>query len=81
MPLPLWFQTVELRSEFSPGDAAEKEGWFGSLKRRASLKRGNSLKRGRTGSIRRAKKEKDTTVLRKKDSFRAGGAAKKEKRE
>ena len=49
MPLPFWFQSVELRSEFSPSDA-EKEGWFGSLRRRASIKGRGSIRRKRTDS-------------------------------
>lgn len=85
MPLPLWFQAFELRSQFSPSDA-DKEGWFGSLRRRASLKGRDSLRRGRAGSLRRAKKEKDPAGLKRKDSFgsKAKDAvklSKKEKRE
>ena len=71
MPLPLWFQRVELRSQFSPSDGDREEGWFGSLRRRASLKGRNSLRRGRTGSMRRKKKEKEREPLKRKESFGA----------
>ena len=83
MPLPLWFQRVELRSQFSPSDGErEGEGWFGTLKRRASLKGRNSLRRGRAGSMRRAKKEKEPSVaLKRKDSFGAKDTAKIAKKE
>ena len=81
MPLPLWFQTVELRSEFSPSDS-EKEGWFGSLRRRASIKGRSSFRRGRAGSMRRTKREqeKEKVDLNRKESFGAKDS-KKEKRE
>ena len=83
MPLPFWFQSVELRSEFSPSDA-EKEGWFGSLRRRASIKGRGSIRRKRTDSMRRTKKEKDTPTLTRKRSFGAKDSikvSKKDKRE
>lgn len=72
MPLPLWFQRVELRSQFSPGgldQAAAEEGWFGSLRRRASLKGRNSLRRGKAGSIRRNRKQKEHEPLKSRESF------------
>ena len=70
MPLPLWFQRVELRSQFSPGGLdREEEGWFGSLRRRASLKGRNSLRRGKNGSIRRNRKQKEHEPIRSKELF------------
>ena len=85
MPVPLWFQTVELRSQFTPSDS-EKESWFGSLKRRASIKGRKSIRRDRAGSMRRTKKERETEKvdLKRKDSFGAKDSVKlatKEKRE
>lgn len=87
MPVPLWFQRVELRSQFSPGGMdREEEGWFGSLRRRASLKGRNSLRRGKAGSIRRNRKEKEHEPPKSKEpsGARAKDATKlsnKEKRE
>ena len=83
MPLPLWFQSVELRSEFNLSDA-EKEGWFGSLRRRASIRGRGSIRRKRTDSMRRTKREKDGSTLTRKNSFGAKDSirvSKKEKRE
>ncbi len=67
MPLPVWFQRVELRSQFSPGGVEREEGWFGSLRRRASLKGRNSLRRGKAGSIRRKQRERES--LKSNESF------------
>jgi hypothetical protein len=69
MPLPVWFQRVELRSQFSPGGVEREEGWFGSLRRRASLKGRNSLRRGKAGSIRRNRKEREHESLKSIESF------------
>ena len=87
MPLPLWFQRVELRSQFSPGGVdREEEGWFGSLRRRASLKGRNSLRRGKAGSIRRNRKQREQESLKSSESFGtpakdASNLSSKEKRE
>ena len=87
IPLPLWFQRVELRSQFSPGGVdREEEGWFGSLRRKASLKGRNSLRRGKAGSIRRNRKRREQESLKSSDSFGtpakdAPNLSNKEKRE
>ena len=69
IPLPMWFKRVELRSQFSPSgiEREEEEGWFGSLRRRASFKGRNSLRKGKAGSIRRNRKEKEHELPKSKE--------------